>query len=413
MRYDQFEMLPIRAFRSVGGRMTLEGGKGGDAPDYTPLAQASKESAEIMAKLGGEQLDFAKQQYSDLSPALKEIANKQIQVQDATLEQAAAAEKLRGEVYEPLERQLAADAGKDRTAERAAQAAADEAERKALTASNEEMYQANKGEVDTGVNRAIADTQGGFTRTINQIIRQGSRYGAAPANIVNQLSPVGLAQASATASAANNARTTGTDLVRGRLGLNRELRLQNENLDTARTTADYAKKLDVAGVGRNLSGVSNAAYGLSANAGNSAAGTSMAAGNQYMAGLSQGANTIGSGRNMLQSGLTGVLNAQTSAYNADQQSGLDIGGLMQGGAALYKAFSDRRLKENIVVVGVDPETSLTLYEFNYIKAPGVRYRGVMADEVENRYPDAVMHDEQGYAMVDYSQLGLKMVEVSQ
>ena len=44
MRYNHFDMLPERAFRPVGKRMTLEGGKGGSpppAPDYTGAAQAT------------------------------------------------------------------------------------------------------------------------------------------------------------------------------------------------------------------------------------------------------------------------------------------------------------------------------------------------------------------------------------
>ena len=45
MRYNHFDMLPEKAFRPVGKRMTLEGGgKGGSAPaapDYTGAAIAT------------------------------------------------------------------------------------------------------------------------------------------------------------------------------------------------------------------------------------------------------------------------------------------------------------------------------------------------------------------------------------
>lgn len=45
MRYNHFDMLPVMAFRSLGGRMTLEGGgKGGSAPpapDYVGAANAT------------------------------------------------------------------------------------------------------------------------------------------------------------------------------------------------------------------------------------------------------------------------------------------------------------------------------------------------------------------------------------
>lgn len=49
MRHDHFSMLPERAFRSLGGRMTLEGGGKGSsappAPDYTGAARAQAESS--------------------------------------------------------------------------------------------------------------------------------------------------------------------------------------------------------------------------------------------------------------------------------------------------------------------------------------------------------------------------------
>jgi len=60
MRHNHFDMLPEMAFRSLGGRMTLEGGggKGGSAPpppDYTGAAQATaagNKEAAIAAQAG-------------------------------------------------------------------------------------------------------------------------------------------------------------------------------------------------------------------------------------------------------------------------------------------------------------------------------------------------------------------------
>src|SRR3546814_16421840 len=56
---------------------------------------------------------------------------------------------------------------------------------------------------------------------------------------------------------------------------------------------------------------------------------------------------------------------------------------MGGGAALYTAFSDRRLKADIVKVGDDPR-GFGVYEFCYATDPSRRYRGVMADELQQR-----------------------------
>ena len=72
------------------------------------------------------------------------------------------------------------------------------------------------------------------------------------------------------------------------------------------------------------------------------------------------------------------------------------------------AASDRNVKEDIVRIGQHP-LGLGIYVFRY-KAPySERYGnhrrvGVMADEVAEKYPDAVSRHEDGYLMVDYGRL---------
>ena len=71
-------------------------------------------------------------------------------------------------------------------------------------------------------------------------------------------------------------------------------------------------------------------------------------------------------------------------------------------------FSDSRLKDNIVLVG--KEKGHNIYEFNYKDGSG-RYRGVLADEIQKTDPKAVISHKNGYKMVDYDMLGLKMTKV--
>ncbi len=47
------------------------------APDYTPVAQASKESAQIMADLGRAQLDESKRQYEQNMAVVKPVVEVQ------------------------------------------------------------------------------------------------------------------------------------------------------------------------------------------------------------------------------------------------------------------------------------------------------------------------------------------------
>lgn len=327
-----------------------------EAPDYTPVANASKESAEIMAALGREQLDFSKRQYDENKPLYDKIVQGQIDTQNETLAQGRDYYDYMVKNQRPVEDALNKDA----------------------------MSSGDEAAQERAAGKAAADVRQGTTASQNQAIRQGLRYGFSSEQMGEKLGDTAHSQGLTVASEMNKARDKEKSL-------------------------GYAKKLDVAGLYRGLPGASTAAYQASVGAGNAAGANAGAAGAQYMQGQAQGANTIGAGRTMYQSGLSNVLNSQTSVYNADQASGLDIGGLMSGAASLYSA-SDRRLKENIEAVGVDEATGLNLYAFNYI-GDERRFVGVMADEVEAIRPDAVVYDDMGFAMVDYDAIGIEMKEI--
>jgi len=64
-------------------------------------------------------------------------------------------------------------------------------------------------------------------------------------------------------------------------------------------------------------------------------------------------------------------------------------------------FSDRRLKRNITKIGTRPD-GLGVYEFEYIWGGG-RQIGLMAQEVQGVYPDAV-GEAGGYLTVNYSKV---------
>jgi hypothetical protein len=83
-----------------------------------------------------------------------------------------------------------------------------------------------------------------------------------------------------------------------------------------------------------------------------------------------------------------------SYSNPAATSGVDITG---GQTAVD--LSDRRLKRDYKIIGKS-KSGLNIYEFSYIHKPG-RYTGVMSDEVGK---EAVVIDENGYDMVDYSKI---------
>ena len=87
-------------------------------------------------------------------------------------------------------------------------------------------------------------------------------------------------------------------------------------------------------------------------------------------------------------------NAQNQSNNALLSA---IGGL--GGAAI--THSDERLKDDIEQVGELPGGE-GIYDFRYKWEPeGTKHTGVMAQEIEQTNPDAVLTDEHGFKMVDY------------
>jgi len=333
-------------------------------PDYQPLANASAEAARIQGEIGQAQLDFAKQQYEDNAPMLQAIAQQQMDAQAQQMTQAKDYYDYQVDTFRPLEKGLVEDAQNFNT----------------------DAYR------DQMASRAAADSGRAFGISRAQNERASASMGVNPnsGRFAGMNAATGLQQAASRANAMTGART------------------QAEQMG-------YARKLDAAGLGRGLAGASTAAYGGATNAGNSAGMNAQSAGNTYMQGMGMGAGTYAAGQGMQMQGLSSILNNQTQTYINTQDSMLgDIGGLMGGAASMYSAGmfgSDRTIKENIVEVGVDQRTALTLYEFSYIGGDGRRFRGVMADEVELVYPEAVVDTDQGHKAVRYDLLNIEFKEV--
>ena len=336
------------------------------APDYTALADAANNAANVMGDLGQQQIDFSQKMYDENAPLLRDIGQKQGLAMDQQLAQGKDYYDYQVDTYRPLEKGIVKDAQDFDT----------EAMRNQL---------ATKASADAGL---------AFSRTTKANERAMASMGVNP----NSGRFQGLGSQSALMQSANRAGAmTGARERAQQIG--------------------YARKLDAAGLGRNLSGASTAAYGSAVNAGNSAGSNYQSAGINNLQGMGQGANTYGSGFNTQMSGLGNVLNSQTTmAVNAADSSFMgDLGGIMGGAASMYTAFggSDIRLKDNVKKVGKDERTGLNLYEFNY-KWDVRKFVGVMAQEVKKLYPDAVsnlggMFDS--YMGVNYQMLGLEMKEV--
>jgi hypothetical protein len=205
--------------------------------------------------------------------------------------------------------------------------------------SDVDVYNRNKEDIDAETGQAVADARAGFTGAINTAARQGLRYGFSPAKLAAMAGTLGVEQAAKQAGAANTTRKAATTTMYNRgvgaagqamtgLTVNRSNRQQDEAIRTG-------KKLDVAGLYRNLPGASQGSYGLAVNAGTNAVQNQNSTSSVYMNGINQGNNTIGQGQQIQVNGLSSVLGAQTSAANAGSgDSGVwgAVGSV--GGAAL-------------------------------------------------------------------------------
>jgi hypothetical protein len=246
------------------------------------MAAASKESAEIMAALGREQLGFSRQQYEEMKPLARRAADQQFAAQE---EQMAMAQEDRARylsTFAPVEQGLV----------RRAQ------------------------EFDTGAYReqlagqAAADAARAFDTTRGMTSRNLSRMGVGPNSgaALSRMNDLGLASMRAGAMTGSRLQSEGE-------GMNR---LYN-----------------AAALGRGLPGQTLGAYGGAVGAGSAGVNTAMAPGSQYMQGMGQGASTIGSGRTMLQSGLGGILSSQSDLYGQKMGAQSEMLGTAVGVGAAF------------------------------------------------------------------------------
>ena len=112
---------------------------------------------------------------------------------------------------------------------------------------------------------------------------------------------------------------------------------------------------------------------------------------------------------MLQQQLKGQLKAAQW-----QAAGSAIGGIAGGLGSFFKpAASDIALKTNIQFENKF-KNHLPIYTFEYInkKHGDGRFEGVMAQDVEKTYPEAVGISPEGYKMVDYSKIGIEFRRIN-
>jgi hypothetical protein len=335
------------------------GGKSAPAPDYSAMAAATQRGVDVAERLGTRQMDFAQRQYEEMKPMLQRIADQQMAAQEQQMGQAKDYYDYQKETFRPVEQGLVRDAQEFSTTGYREQLARDAAAASA---------------------KAFGLTQDMASR-------------AAAARGVNPNSGAALAMQN-----------------QNMLGLSAQRANAMTGARTAAEQMGWARRMDAAGLGRGLAGASTAAYGGATGAGTAGANTAMAAGNQFTNANNAGVGTMMEGARLGVQGAGNILNAQTSAYNTGiNAQGEMMGSVLGAGSRIGAAYaaSDRRLKEDIKLVGVDESTGLNLYEFVYKGGSSTKYIGVMADEAKENFPHAVFTMPDGYDAVNYEALGIE------
>lgn len=140
-----------------------------------------------------------------------------------------------------------------------------------------------------------------------------------------------------------------------------------------------------------MPGYSQAGIGQAPDLMGSANASYNAALNQYNA---QQANQGG-----LMGGLGSIVGGGLGYFAGGGLPGIGLGA--QLGSGIGGLFSDRRLKTDIKKIG-SAENGLSIYSYRYTFG-GPTQIGYMADEVQEKFPDAVSERE-GYKVVDYSKV---------
>lgn len=345
-------------FRSVSG-----GGKGGGSAYDPQIGQAAAQSARVAQQAQ----NFAESYYRDVvTPLIKQQA-------DVSMD----SQKKLGDLYDINAAQMRLS--NDRYLKKGIPAEDRYYDMVARYSEPEEMErqaQAAKGDFETA-----ATSQRGT------MMRQFSGLGIDPTSpaamaAMADASVMGTAvQAGAMNRARNTARTLGMQLTSDAANFGR------------------GGQSGILQFGAGAQGNATGAFGIA----NAALNTGMQAGS----GVMQGYQTAMSGYNNIMDNYTkmGATDLQVQAASSPFSGiGQLIGQIGSAGPATVfgKMFSDRRLKTDVKIVGKLP-SGLHVYEFNYVWG-GQRQRGVMAQEVMQSQPEAVLVGPGGYLMVDYGKV---------
>ncbi|PUE08983.1 hypothetical protein B9Z51_08600 [Limnohabitans sp. T6-5] len=275
------------------GVRVLHFGGGGSSPppDYTPMAEATREATAAGERLGQQQIDESRRQYDRTMELSAPILDAQKKTMDLAYQQGKTNFDNFQNEGRPLQQQMRDIA---------------------MGNINPDVQR----QMDKAATENVADVSAQLDNQRQQTNRNMMRMGINPGSgkFAALSGEMDTNSATAKASAANVGRTNALDKV-------------------------YARSGDVLNTYSGMASQAPAFYSAGTNAGNSAVGNSNAIGSTLTSGMASGAGTMMQGRQQAIQGLGGILNSQTSMYNANTAAdGQATGALIGGGAMIAVAI---------------------------------------------------------------------------
>lgn len=327
-------------------------GSAPSAPDYTPIANATREQAQWQRKVAEDQLQWAKEQYADNKPYADRVKAGMLDTLDFNTETAKKDRARYEDIYQPVE---------------------DKQVENALTWDSADRKSQRAGMAGQRVASAFDAADAEATRSLESfgVDPSAVRFGA-----LNRGSK--LARAASIAGAQNKSDID-TDM--------QAVALRGDVINTGK---GYPASIS------GQFGTAGSAGTAGVNAGNSTtAGAAGSLGN----GLGWGnasSSSLANWGNVLDS----QYKAQLGQYNAESQSNSGtmqaIGSMVGMGAMM---MSDERTKENITPVGKTHDGQ-PIIRFNF-KGDDKTQLGLSAQETLKHHPDAVAMGDDGLLRVDY------------
>lgn len=368
-------------FAGAAGAAVL-GGAFSDAPTIPGADPNIGAAAQANAAISKEALDFDKQRYEENKPRQamideygKKISDAQLSSMDSSTALAKDyADYMKG-TFRPVEGAIVDEAMKDTTGEQE-QAATD------AGAGVDTQFDAQRANTARGMASLGINPNSGKWATVNQ--QSGDMQAAAKADAMNKA------------------------------------RLATKNIS-------WAKKMDAAGLGRNLPSNQATSAGLALTAGNSAnanIGTGLAAANASTGVMNQGFNTAINGNNSAGNLYLGQYDAQLKGYAAQQQAsatssagtGQLVGTLgaaymkTPAGAAMFasskKLKTDKQPIEDAEILEEVKTLPVESWKYKEGEGDGGEHIGPYAEDAQKKFGDKVAPD--GKAIDVISMMGVNL-----